>query len=168
MSWGQGELIAPPAAVARLAAGVANNGVLVPNRFVLKISDSALGVNGGIAIAKDSVYADYLADFMKKQSAGKVAQLGMAVAGKTGTPERIFKGRRINDGWYVFFAPKAKGGGHIVACVRIEQTKGSSNAVKLAGQLVIPELLRRGYIRGFGTKGATDSARLTNFNLPRQ
>ena len=30
------------------------------------------------------------------------------VAGKTGTPERIFKGEAINDGWYVFFAPKAQ------------------------------------------------------------
>jgi len=86
---------------------------------------------------------------MKQQSAGKVTQLGIKVAGKTGTPERIYKGRRINDGWYTFFAPKATGSGHIVVCIRIEDCKGSSVAVKAAGVHVIPKLLERGYIKGF-------------------
>jgi cell division protein FtsI/penicillin-binding protein 2 len=86
---------------------------------------------------------------MKKQSANKVSKLGIAVAGKTGTPERILRGRRINDGWYTFFAPKANGVGHIVVCIRIEATKGSSDAVSLAGKHIIPRLLERGYIKGF-------------------
>ena len=51
--------------------------------------------------------------------------------------------------WYVFFAPKINGSGHIVTCVRIEKTKGSSDAVKAAGKHVIPELLKRGYIKSF-------------------
>ena len=71
----------------------------------------------------------------------KLPRLGITVAGKTGTPERIFKGRRINDGWYVFFAPKANGTGHIVTCIRIEDAKGSSEAVRLAGKYVIPYLI---------------------------
>ena len=75
--------------------------------------------------------------------------MGIRVAGKTGTPERIWKGRRINDGWYVFFAPKASGSGHVVVCIRIEGTKGSSDAVRLAGKHVIPQLLQMGYIKGF-------------------
>jgi hypothetical protein len=90
-----------------------------------------------------------MVDYMKKQSASKVDKLGITVAGKTGTPERIFKGRRINDGWYVFFAPKPQGPGHIVTCIRIEDAKGSSEAVKLAGRHVIPFLLQRGYIKSF-------------------
>lgn len=101
-------------------------------------------------IAKDTQYTRLLTDYMKQQSANKVAQLGIAVAGKTGTPERIWKGRRINDGWYVFFAPKSEGSGHIVVCIRIEGTKGSSNAVRAAGRHVIPKLLEMGYIKGFG------------------
>ncbi|HVG40731.1 MAG TPA: hypothetical protein VM888_03890, partial [Chitinophagaceae bacterium] len=80
---------------------------------------------------------------------GKIDRLGLKVAGKTGTPERIWKKQRINDGWYVFFAPKSKGGGHIVVCIRIEATKGSSDAVKLAGKHIIPLLLERGYIQSF-------------------
>ncbi|HAL83626.1 MAG TPA: hypothetical protein DCO83_16460, partial [Mucilaginibacter sp.] len=71
----------------------------------------------------------------------------LSVAGKTGTPERIWKGQDINDGWYVFFAPMVKRKGNIVVCIRIEATKGSSDAVRLAGQHVIPVLLKKGYIK---------------------
>jgi cell division protein FtsI/penicillin-binding protein 2 len=153
MAWGQGELIATPASVARLASGIANKGVMMPNRYVLKISDSIIGVKKGIPIAQDPQYADLLTSYMKKQSANKVDRLGLVVAGKTGTPERIWKKQRINDGWYVFFAPKAKGPGHVVVCIRIESTKGSSDAVKLAGEHIIPILLQHGYIKSFGEKG---------------
>jgi hypothetical protein len=152
MAWGQGELIATPAAVARMASGVANKGMIVPNRYVWKISDSLLPIMKGAPILKQPQYADLITDYMIKQSAGKVNKLGIAVAGKTGTPERILRGKRINDGWYVFFAPKAKGGGHIVVCVRIEATKGSSDAVKLAGKHIIPKLLEKGYIRSFNSQ----------------
>ena len=86
---------------------------------------------------------------MRKQSAPKMGKLGIYVAGKTGTPERIWKSERINDGWYVFFAPAPGGAGNIVTCVRIEDAKGSSEAVKLAGKHVIPLLLKMGYIQSF-------------------
>jgi cell division protein FtsW (lipid II flippase) len=151
MSWGQGELIATPAAVARMASGIANKGTMVANRFVLKISDSLTKVNPGIKLASDTQYAALMTDYMLKQSAGKVYTLKMTVAGKSGTPERIWKQQQINDGWYVFFAPKKTGSGHVVVCIRIESTRGSSKAVLLAGQHVIPALLKLGYIRDFKT-----------------
>jgi cell division protein FtsW (lipid II flippase)/cell division protein FtsI/penicillin-binding protein 2 len=146
MSWGQGELIASPAAVARLASSVANKGILVPNRYVLKISDSTVAVKPGIKVAEDPQYATLLSEYMLKQSANKSYTLGLTVAGKTGTPERIWKQERINDGWYVFFAANKNGKGHIVVCIRIESTKGSSKAVLLAGQHVVPILKSMGYV----------------------
>jgi cell division protein FtsI/penicillin-binding protein 2 len=147
MAWGQGELIATPAAVARMAAGVANNGNVVENRYVLKVSDTPQGVKGSVKLTNEAKYAGIVKDFMIKQSALKVPILGIAVAGKTGTPERIWKKERINDGWYVFFAPKARGAGNVVVCIRIEKTKGSSDAVALAGKHVIPFLMQRGMIK---------------------
>lgn len=147
MAWGQGELIATPAAVARLVSGVANNGELVANRFVLKVSDTAQAVKGSIKLANDPQYAALITKYMIEQSAPKVPILGLSVAGKTGTPERIWKKESINDGWYVFFAPMAKGPGNIVVCIRIESTKGSADAVHLAGKHVIPFLLKKGYIK---------------------
>ena len=146
MAWGQGELIASPAAIARLISGVANKGKMVANRYVLKISDSATSVNPAIKIANDPQYAALITDYMLKQSENKTYTLGLKVAGKTGTPERIWKDEKINDGWYTFFAPKANGKGHVVVCIRIESTRGSSKAVKLAGQHVIPALLKLGYL----------------------
>ncbi|MEO6732544.1 MAG: FtsW/RodA/SpoVE family cell cycle protein [Ferruginibacter sp.] len=149
MAWGQGELVATPASVARLASAIANHGTMPDNRYVIDINGVATKLAKGLAIAKDPAYAEYLTGYMRKQSANKINRLGILVAGKTGTPERILKGESINDGWYVFFAPKVGGGGHIVVCVRVENAKGSSEAVKLAGKHVIPILLQRGYIKGF-------------------
>ena len=151
MAWGQGELIATPAAIARMAAGVANHGNIIANRYVLKVHNNVQGVKGSTKITNEGKYADVIKDYMLKQSAGKVYTLGIAVAGKTGTPERVWKKERINDGWYVFFAPKAKGSGHMVVCIRVESTKGSSDAVALAGKHVIPLLLQKGYIKSFST-----------------
>ncbi|HZH64035.1 MAG TPA: FtsW/RodA/SpoVE family cell cycle protein [Flavisolibacter sp.] len=150
MAWGQGELIATPASIARVASAIANGGVMMHSRYVMKVSDSAVAVKSGLPLLKDAGAAVLMTKYMKEQSAGKKNNLGLVVAGKTGTPERIFKGERINDGWYVFFAPKAKGAGHVVVCVRIEKTKGSSVAVRLAGSHVIPVLQKYGYIKSFG------------------
>lgn len=147
MSWGQGELIATPAAVARLVSGVANNGTLLNNRYVLKLNKVKQPVKAGTKLANNPAYTQLLRQYMIEQSAPKAHTLGIAVAGKTGTPERIWKKQQINDGWYVFFAPKAKGRGNMVVCVRIEATKGSSDAVKLAGRHVVPYLLQKGYIK---------------------
>jgi len=149
MSWGQGELIATPAAVARLASAVSNHGSLTDHRYVLKISETAMPVKSAVPLTSPQ-HAALLKQFMIKQSAPKTTILGIAVGGKTGTPERIWKGERINDGWYVFFAPKASGSGNIVVCIRVESTKGSSDAVKLAGQHVIPQLLKAKYIKSLG------------------
>lgn len=150
MAWGQGELIATPASMARVAGAIANQGTLMHSRYVMKVSDSTLPLAQGVPLLKDAQAAALMTDYMKKQSAGKKQQLGILVAGKTGTPERILKGERINDGWYVFFAPKQRGPGHIVVCVRVEKTKGSSVAVRLAGSHVIPILTKYGYIKSFG------------------
>jgi cell division protein FtsW (lipid II flippase) len=157
MAWGQGELIATPAAVARLVSGVANGGLLVANRFVLKVNDTAQPVKSSIKIANDPQYTALITKYMIEQSAPKEETLGIKVAGKTGTPERIWKGNSINDGWYVFFAPMAKGKGNIVVCIRIESTKGSSDAVRLAGQHVIPLLLKAGYIKSMRPADETET-----------
>ncbi len=149
MAWGQGELIATPASVARLISGVANDGILRANRFVLKINDTVMAVKGGIKLAEKPEYAALLKQYMIAQSAPKVPILHIAVAGKSGTPERIVKNKSVNDGWYVFFAPEAKGTGNMVVCIRVESTKGSSDAVKLAGAHVIPFLLKKGYMKSF-------------------
>lgn len=152
MAWGQGELISTPAGVARLASAIANRGVLVPNRYVLKLNDSTLKSKEGVTVAKDPAYAAKLKQYMIEQSAGKAGQFGIAVAGKTGTPERIVKKKKVNDGWYVFFAPNSKSVGYTVVCIRIESTRGSSDAIRLAGERIIPVLINKGYMKSIGSE----------------
>ncbi|WP_158799937.1 FtsW/RodA/SpoVE family cell cycle protein [Pedobacter sp. L105] len=147
MAWGQGELIATPASVARLASAIANRGTLVPNRYVLKLNDSTINVKEGTVLAKDPAAADLLKQYMIEQSAGKAGLFGLSVAGKTGTPERMVKMKKVNDGWYVFFAPNGNGSGYTVVCIRIEATRGSSDAVRLAGEKIIPILVEKGYLK---------------------
>jgi cell division protein FtsI/penicillin-binding protein 2 len=125
---------------------------MIPNRFVKNVGGKPQPINKVVAIANDSAYAKLMTQYMIEQSAPKVYRLGIAVAGKTGTPERIVKSERINDGWYVFFAPKANGSGHIVTCIRIENCKGSSFAVETAGKCIVPVLLQMGYIKSFDNK----------------
>jgi cell division protein FtsI/penicillin-binding protein 2 len=59
MAWGQGELIATPASVARLVSGVANNGVLLANRFVLNVAETKMPVKSGITLAENPVMPLY-------------------------------------------------------------------------------------------------------------
>jgi cell division protein FtsW (lipid II flippase) len=156
IAWGQGDLIATPAAVARLVSGVANNGTLLANRFALKVNDTAIAVKTSEKLTEPA-YAATLKQYMIEQSAPKVPVLGIAVAGKTGTPERIWKKQHINDGWYVFFAPNPKQTGYTVVCIRIESTRGSADAVRAAGKHIIPYLLKMGYIKSMTPVAEPDS-----------
>ncbi|SFQ41013.1 FtsW/RodA/SpoVE family cell cycle protein [Parafilimonas terrae] len=164
MAWGQGELIATPASVARIASGIANNGTMMQSRYVLKVSGQQTKLLPGIELASDSA-SKLMTKYMIEQSLPKVWHLGMSVAGKTGTPERIVKNERVNDGLYVFFAPNPKDSGHIVVCVRIESCQGSSIAVKLAGKHVVPILKEMGYIRGFGDEKKKPAKVVSNKQL---
>jgi cell division protein FtsW (lipid II flippase) len=167
MAWGQGELIATPADDARVASGIANNGIMMQSRYVLSVNGKPTNLEKGIPLADDSAYAKLMTKYMIEQSLPKISKLGISVAGKTGTPERIWKNQRINDGWYVFFAPKPNDSGHVVVCVRIENCQGSSVAVKLSGKDVVPVLMQMGYIKGFDQKPAATNRKqpLVNHQL---
>ncbi|WP_217452202.1 hypothetical protein [Mucilaginibacter humi] len=68
---------------------------MVANRFVLKVSDIEQPVKSSIKLANDPKYAALITQYMIEQSAPKVPILGLSVAGKTGTPERIWKKKAL-------------------------------------------------------------------------
>ncbi|WP_338876158.1 FtsW/RodA/SpoVE family cell cycle protein [Spirosoma sp. SC4-14] len=151
LAWGQGQLTATPGALARMAAAVANGGILQPSRYVLNRSGKPQPLLVGQPIGKPE-YATQLTDFMIEQSnpSGGRRKISEArVAGKTGTPERIVLGKKENDGWYVFFTPTPDGRSHTVVCVRIELGDSSADAVRLANTVVAPILRQRGYLGSF-------------------
>ncbi|MEZ0610079.1 FtsW/RodA/SpoVE family cell cycle protein [Fibrella sp. WM1] len=151
LAWGQGQLTSTPMALARMAGAIANGGVMQPSKYVVKRAGRNVPAEAGVAIAKQPSYAETLQEFMIEQSnpGGRAKITDAKVAGKTGTPERILLGEKINDGWYVFFAPTPDGKSKTVTCVRIEITKSSANAVELANTVVAPILKKRGYLGSF-------------------
>lgn len=150
LAWGQSTLTSTPVAMARMAGAIANNGVMMPTRYLLKEAGIRQPQATGIDIAEDTAYAGTLMRYMIDQSnqPGKQKIKNMVVAGKTGTPERVINGEIEADGWYVFFAPTPGHRSRTVTCIRIERGKGSSNAVQVANSIA-RILEKRGYIVSF-------------------
>jgi cell division protein FtsI/penicillin-binding protein 2 len=136
--------------MARMAGAIANNGVMMPSRYLLKEAGVRQAVATGVDIAEDTAYAGALTRYMIDQSNQPYKQKikNLVVAGKTGTPERVINGEIESDGWYVFFAPTPDKRSRTVTCIRIERGKGSSNAV-LVANAIAKVLEKRGYIVSF-------------------
>ncbi|QJW90323.1 FtsW/RodA/SpoVE family cell cycle protein [Spirosoma taeanense] len=151
LAWGQGQLTATPASMARMAGAIANRGVMQPSRYVLRRSGQQVALKPGLPLMREPEYADLMRDFMIEQSnpPGRPKISISRVAGKTGTPERVVLGETRNDGWYVFFAPTPNGRSHTVVCVRIELGESSADAVKLANTTLAPILKEKGYLGSF-------------------
>jgi len=150
IAWGQSVLTSTPVSVARMAGAIANKGVLQPSRYVLEEAGQLPAPGEGVKIANDSAYAGLLKQYMIDQSnqPGKQKIKISRVAGKSGTPERMIRGIRQADGWYVFFAPTPDKTSYTVACIRIEEGQSSANAV-IVGNAVAKILQRRSYISSF-------------------
>jgi cell division protein FtsW (lipid II flippase)/cell division protein FtsI/penicillin-binding protein 2 len=152
LAWGQGQLTATPASMARMAGAIANQGILQRSRYVLDKAGKSQAISAGSNVARRADYAEQLEEFMIEQSnpsAGRSKISEARVAGKTGTPERIVQGVQRNDGWYVFFAPTPDGRSHTVVAVRIELGESSADAVNLANTVVAPILKQRNYLGSF-------------------
>jgi cell division protein FtsW (lipid II flippase) len=150
LAWGQSSLTSTPASMARMAGAIANNGVMMPTRYLLKEAGVNQPMATGVDLAEDTAYAGTLMRYMIDQSnqPGKQKIKNLVVAGKTGTPERVINGEIESDGWYVFFAPTPDHRSRTVTCIRIERGKGSSNAVLVANSIA-RVLEKRGYIVSF-------------------
>lgn len=150
LAWGQSVLTATPVSIARMAGAIANKGILQPSRYVLQEAGQQPASAEAMRIANDTAYAGLLKQYMIDQSSrpGKQKIRNMIVAGKTGTPERIVRGTRQSDGWYVFFAPTPDNTSYTVTCIRIETGQSSANAV-LLGNAVANILKKRSYIASF-------------------
>ena len=115
LAWGQSVLTATPVSIARMAGAIANKGLLMPSRYVLQeAGQQPAGRKGSQTSARYRLcmVAKTIHDRPSSRP-GKQKIHNMIVAGKTGTPERIVKGIKQSDGWYVFFAPYSRQEIHI-------------------------------------------------------
>ncbi|WP_346239162.1 FtsW/RodA/SpoVE family cell cycle protein [Niabella insulamsoli] len=140
IAWGQGELMATPLHLAKMSGAIANKDSLMPSRFLFRSWNEPEHLDPALPIAKHAGASNIMAGFMKEQSAKAAAATGLAVYGKTGSPERdkiiIQNGKtirkRVTDAWYTFYVPSPKLGAPIAFTIRIEEIGNSEFAKQLA------------------------------------
>jgi len=153
-AWGQGTLRATPLNMARVASIVVNDGTIVQTRYLLNEPQ--------LTIKVCPYSLEELKSYMKAQARERGRISNASIGGKTGTPERSYKGlnkqgqedtHSKNDAWYIFFIDsegvnQAKAHKLAVA-VRIERanTLDSGLAMDFTRNEVIPVLTENGYIK---------------------
>lgn len=168
-AWGQGGLLASPLNMARAASIVANDGQLVPTRYVMRVGNNLRTLEQPVSVISPDA-ARKLKGFMQEESdkhrawgrkfpgvAGAVGRMG----GKTGTPERgdrFSVNHKSNDAWYVCFIESETLGTTLAIALRLERTVvydpdggeddtnyGSGYATRTMADVVIPALDAAGY-----------------------
>ena len=134
-SYGQGEVVASPFQMARVAATVANGGAMSQGRW---IADENNTRTGAAQTVLPPAAAETLARFMREvvtQGTGSRARTAaVAMAGKTGTAELA---DAPSHAWFIGFAPYGPGTRKIAFSVLVENgVYGGANAAPAATEIV--------------------------------
>lgn len=160
IAWGQGLISATPLNMARVASIVANDGKLVPTRYVLREGEKKMDTKKPVRILSSETNK-LLKSYMQEESGLKKPRLASAkgIGGKTGTPQRAVNSVRAkknlkkglalmwNDAWYIFFVESGKQGHPLAVAVRLERTVGRNSglAVNFVNDVVLPSIDKAGY-----------------------
>jgi cell division protein FtsW (lipid II flippase) len=133
-SYGQGQVVASPFQMARVAATVANGGVMPQGRWVTDETNARTTAPQPILGAPETqTLARYLREVVTGGT-GRSAAAGVAVAGKTGTAELA---DAPSHAWFIGFAPYGGGTKKIAFSVLIENgVYGGTAAAPAAAQIV--------------------------------
>jgi len=125
-----------------MSATVANDGLFIPAKFVI----SEPSANAPKRLLSREV-AGELKNAMEAESDKNLFNI-RGMGGKTGTPQRVFNHKPVNDAWYTFFIPKHGKTGYLAVALRIERSMlNSKSAVKYTKDVVLPILKQTGYIQ---------------------
>lgn len=135
-SYGQGQVVASPLEMARVAGSIANDGMLVPSRWVVD------QVPPSTQVCLPPEQARELAGFMRRvvtEGTGQAARsAAVAIAGKTGTAELRDKPAHA---WFVGFAPYESGAKRIAFAIIMENARyGGRVAAPIAPDIVAAAL----------------------------
>jgi cell division protein FtsI/penicillin-binding protein 2/cell division protein FtsW (lipid II flippase) len=134
-SYGQGEVLATPFQMARVAATIANHGVMPQGRWVTGTPNARKEAPRRVISTEN---ADFLARTMRTavtQGTGRRAQrAATAIAGKTGTAE-IANG--VSHSWFVGFAPAGDSAKKVAFSVIIENGGYGGNAATAAAARIV-------------------------------
>ncbi len=133
-SYGQGQVVASPFQMARVAATVANGGMMPQGRWVADETNARTGAPQQILGASE---AQTLGKYMREvvtSGTGHAAAASVAVAGKTGTAELA---DAPSHAWFIGFAPYGAATRKIAFAVLVENgVYGGTAAAPAASQIV--------------------------------
>ena len=133
-SYGQGQVVASPFQLARVAATVANGGAMPEGRWITDETNARTTVPEAV-MTPDA--ARTLGQFMRAvvtQGTGRRAAASVPVAGKTGTAELA---DAPSHAWFIGFAPYGAGARKIALSVLVENgVYGGTAAAPAASQIV--------------------------------
>lgn len=145
-SWGQGDLVATPLSMARVASIVANEGKMLTTKYIPEDK-----TQNKYVVAPDE--AKVLGYFMEEEaethvSSALIKSQNNFIGGKTGTANRHLSDDRSNDAWYICYVKdKTDASKNAIAiAVRIERGQSSTAAKLLVKNRVLNSLADCGYI----------------------
>jgi cell division protein FtsI/penicillin-binding protein 2 len=133
-SYGQGQVVASPFQLARVAATVASGGAMPQGRWITDETNARTTAPEAVMTA---AAAKTLGQFMREvvtQGTGRRAAAGVPVAGKTGTAELA---DAPSHAWFIGFAPYGTGTRKIALSVLVENgVYGGTAAAPAASEIV--------------------------------
>jgi cell division protein FtsI/penicillin-binding protein 2/cell division protein FtsW (lipid II flippase) len=134
-SYGQGQVVASPFQMARVAATVANNGKMPQGRWIVDESNTRIEEPATMLTPE---LATQLAGYMRAvvvSGTGRVLHAAsIPIAGKTGTAELA---KAPSHAWFIGFAPYGGTGKKIAFAILVENGRyGGTAAAPIAGEIV--------------------------------
>ena len=142
-SYGQGQVVASPFQMARVAATVANGGSMPQGRWITDETNARTGAAQPVLPADA---AQTLGKFMREvvtQGTGRRAAASVPMAGKTGTAELA---DAPSHAWFIGFAPYGGGGKKIAFSVLVENGVYGGTAAAPAAADIVNAAARLGLI----------------------
>ena len=139
---GQGDTLVSPLHMAMIACAIANDGVLM-EPYVLDHVENYLGttvkkfypsVYGSLMTSEEAeILTEYMLEVVETGTASALSDIGIEIAGKTGTAE-YSSDKTKSHAWFVGFSDT--GDDDIVVCVLVEEEgSGSEYAVPIAEEI---------------------------------
>jgi len=144
-SYGQGQVVASPFQMARVAATVANGGSMPQGRWITDETNTRTAAPETV-LTPDA--ARTLAQFMRQAvtsgTGRRAAAAGVAVAGKTGTAELV---DAPSHAWFIGFAPYGAAARRIAFSVLVENGVYGGTAAAPAGADIVSAAAKLGLVQ---------------------
>ncbi len=141
-SYGQGQVLASPLQMARVAGAIANGGEAAAARILL--DKSVPEPRRCLAADKAAELAQYMRRAVTEGTGREAARAQVAIAGKTGTAEILNKPAHA---WFVGFAPYGAGAKKIAFAVLIENGRYGGRAAAPAAAEIADAAAELGLLR---------------------